>query len=145
MTQSVKSLEASARSGRKPSPGMPSHFDGVIPDSRQLSAQGARPAVAMLVFPNSRRGSPAASLVQRPSQRELRAATAPGPLANGATMNGKFESHSNNHNESNVNRPLRLMGSSAARQYRRDAENVTKACKTDQAGKRRINSRVMAK
>jgi len=36
------------------------------------------------------------------------------------------------------------MGSSAARQYRRDAESVTKACKTGQAGKRRINSRVMA-
>src|SRR6266702_7609431 len=105
MAQSVKSLEASARSGREPSPGMPSHFDGVIPDSKQLSAQGARPAVAMLVFPNSRQGSLAASFVQRPSQRELRAAIAPGHLANGATMNGKFESHSNNHNESNVNRP----------------------------------------
>jgi len=66
MAQSVKSLEASARSGREPSPGMPSHLDGVIPDSKQLSAQGARPAVAIArVSQFKTRQALAASLVQR--------------------------------------------------------------------------------
>src|SRR5467141_2852652 len=90
--------------GRRNKP-LPPRLDCVAPDSKKLSTQGTRPAVAMLMFPNSKRGSPAASLVQRSSQRELRAAIAPGPLAKHAIMDGKFESHSNNYDESNLNRP----------------------------------------
>jgi len=45
---------------------MPSHLDGVIPDSKQLSAQGARPAVAIArVSQFKTRQALAASLVQR--------------------------------------------------------------------------------
>jgi hypothetical protein len=117
MAERVKNLEAGG--GTKP---LPPRLDCVAPDSKKLSAQGTRLAVAMLMFPNSKRGSPAASLVQRSSQRELRAAIAPGPLAKHAIMDGKFESHSNNYDESNLNRPLNqqaFLGGAASRTPRK--------------------------
>jgi len=44
---------------------MPSRFDGVIPDSKKLSAQGARPAVAIARIPQFKTRQQAALLVQR--------------------------------------------------------------------------------
>src|SRR5712664_4974283 len=104
MAQSVTSFEANARSAPEPSPRMPSRFDGVIPDSKKLSAQGARPAVAMFVFPHSRRGGRPPCLCSVIATLTSRGDSV-WPPGQAATMNGKIESHSNNYTESNVNRP----------------------------------------
>jgi hypothetical protein len=65
MAQSVTSFEANARSAPEPSPRMPSRLDGVIPDSKKLSAQGARPAVAIARVSQFKTRRQAALLVQR--------------------------------------------------------------------------------
>jgi hypothetical protein len=57
MAERVKSLQASAGSGTKP---LPPRLDWAAPDSTKLSTQGTRPAVAMLMLSNSKRGRLAA-------------------------------------------------------------------------------------
>jgi hypothetical protein len=58
------------------------------------------------MFSNPNRGKLAASVVQRSSQRQLRAATRrPAPWPNAAIMDEEFEFHFNIYDESNVNRP----------------------------------------
>jgi hypothetical protein len=58
------------------------------------------------MFPNFKTRQIGRLTLQRSSRREPRAATSPGPLANLAIMYGRFESHFNYYDESNVNRPL---------------------------------------